>query len=249
MLAKQYLICSGKGGVGKSTLSVCLARALCRRGKRVLLVDCDKGFRTLDLLTGLGGEAVYDWQDVLLARCAPQDAVLKTPDGMLGLLVPPANPDAEPDAEDFFAMLSSLVPEYDFCFLDAPAGASEWVRALARGVENALLVATPDAVSVRAAANTAQSICDGVPVPEMRLIINRFDADAVRSGECYSADRVITETCVRLLGAVPEDVHLSKLAAGKKPARQTEAALDRIAGRLLGEEIPFREKKIKSTLF
>lgn len=248
-MAQQFLICSGKGGVGKSTLTVCLSRALCRRGKRVLLVDCDKGFRTLDLLTGLGGEAVYDWQDVLLARCTPQDAVLKTPDGSLGLLVPPADPDAEPAAEDFFAMLSALSKEYDFCFLDAPAGASEWVRSLSHGVENALLVATPDAVSVRAAAHTAQSICDGAPAPELRLIINRFDAEAAKGGECYSADRVVSETCVRLLGAVPEDVHLSKLAAGKKPARQTEAAFDRIAGRLLGEEIPFREKKIKSILF
>lgn len=248
-MAKIYLVCSGKGGVGKSTLTVCLSRALCRRGKRVLLVDCDKGFRTLDLLTGLGGEAVYDWRDVLLARCAPQDAVLKTPDGALGLLVPPADPDSEPAAEDFFAMLSSLLPEYDFCFLDAPAGASEWVRSLARGADTALLVATPDAVSVRAAAHTAQCICDGENAPETRLLINRFDADAAKDGECFSADRVVSETYVRLLGAVPEDAHLAKFAAGKKPARQTEAAFDRIAGRLLGEEIPFREKKIKSILF
>ena len=51
---KRYLICSGKGGVGKSTLSVCIARALCARGKSVLLTDCDVGLRALDLLTGLG---------------------------------------------------------------------------------------------------------------------------------------------------------------------------------------------------
>ena len=43
------VITSGKGGVGKSTVTVGLGRALAQRGRRVLLVDCDAGLRSLDL--------------------------------------------------------------------------------------------------------------------------------------------------------------------------------------------------------
>ena len=49
---EKILFASGKGGVGKSTAAVCLARALAKRQKRVLLVDCDVGLRALDLLAG-----------------------------------------------------------------------------------------------------------------------------------------------------------------------------------------------------
>ena len=47
------VITSGKGGVGKSTLAVGLGRALAQRGRRVLLVDCDAGLRSLDRMTGV----------------------------------------------------------------------------------------------------------------------------------------------------------------------------------------------------
>lgn len=87
---KRYLICSGKGGVGKSTLSVCIARALCARGKSVLLMDCDVGLRSLDLLTGLGQSAVYTWQDVLSENCTLSDALLTDTTGKFSLLIPPA---------------------------------------------------------------------------------------------------------------------------------------------------------------
>ena len=88
-MAKRLLICSGKGGAGKSTTAVCLAHALTARGQRVLLIDCDAGLRTLDLLTGLGAEAVYTWLDAAESVCAPSDALLKTEDGRLGLMLPP----------------------------------------------------------------------------------------------------------------------------------------------------------------
>lgn len=69
------VITSGKGGVGKSTVSVGLARALSKRGKRVLLIDCDAGLRSLDRLTGVEKILVYDVSDVVNGRCAPIEAI------------------------------------------------------------------------------------------------------------------------------------------------------------------------------
>lgn len=69
------VITSGKGGVGKSTASVGLGRALAARGRRVLLVDCDAGLRGLDRLSGTEEDLVYDISDVVFGRCSPAQAI------------------------------------------------------------------------------------------------------------------------------------------------------------------------------
>lgn len=248
-MAKQHLVCSGKGGVGKSTVTVCLARALCARGCRVLLVDCDVGLRALDLLTGLGADAVYNWQDVLDKVCAPSDALLRDADSRLALLMPPSRLETPFCAERFAAMLDSAAKDFDFCFLDAGAGTEGIVPQLFSAVDNVLLVATPDPVCARAAGVMADRLSEFFSAEHLRLLLNRFDAQSVRYGEAFSADRMIDETGVRLLGAVPEDANLRRLSAGAAPAPATSAAFDRIARRLQGEEVPFQEKKVKSARF
>lgn len=69
------VITSGKGGVGKSTVSVGLGRALAQRGRRVLLIDCDAGLRSLDRMTCTEEALVFDLSDVIQGRCAPADAI------------------------------------------------------------------------------------------------------------------------------------------------------------------------------
>lgn len=54
----RILVTSSKGGVGKSTTSLLLALSLAKRGKRVLLCDCDIGSRCLDMLLGIEDEVV-----------------------------------------------------------------------------------------------------------------------------------------------------------------------------------------------
>lgn len=238
-MAKRFLVCSGKGGVGKSTLTVCLARALCARGKRVLLVDCDAGLRTLDLLTGLGAGAVYSWQDVLNDACTLSDAMLFDESGRLALLIPGNRANERFDGEAFSALLGEACKDFDFCFLDAGAGIGEALFLFARASHSALLVATPDRISARAARQTAQMLEASVPTCELRLLLNRYLPERVRYGDALSADVMIDETGVQLLGAIPEDSQLQKLGSGEMPTAKTAAAFDRVARRLLGEHIPF----------
>ncbi len=240
---KRYLICSGKGGVGKSTLSVCIARALCARGKSVLLVDCDVGLRSLDLLTGLGQSAVYTWQDVVSENCMLSDALLTDAVGRLSLLMPPAVLFEPISAEKFSQMLEKAAVDFDFCFLDAGAGVDGIVPMLAQASETALVVATPDSVSARAAAKTAEMLWQILPPERLRLLLNRYSVSAVRDGINLCADDMIDETGIRFLGAVPEDAGLRVLPCGKGIASRTASAFDRIAARLLGEAVPFSVRK------
>lgn len=101
------VITSGKGGVGKSTLAVGLGRALAQRGRRVLLVDCDAGLRSLDRMTGTEENLVFDIADVVFARCSPAEAIYPC-GGAEGLFLLPA-PSL---GEDFIrpGVMKKLVP-------------------------------------------------------------------------------------------------------------------------------------------
>lgn len=241
---KRYLICSGKGGVGKSTVSVCLARALCARGKSVLLVDCDIGLRSLDLLTGLGQSAVYTWQDVLAGECTLSDALLTDAAGQISLLMPPAVLTEPLSAEKLSEMLEKAAIDFDYCFLDAGAGIDGVVSAFASVCDAALVVATPDEVSARAAANCAEMLWKTLPPERLRLILNRYSVSAARDGVNLCADDMIDETGIRFLGAIPEDAGLHILPCPKGAASRTAAAFNRIAARLLGENMPFSVRKL-----
>mgnify|MGYP000013654020 CR=1 FL=1 len=63
-MAEKYIVCSGKGGSGKSTVTVGLAAALASAGKRVLCADADISVRSLDLLLETG-------EDILLIGMTP----------------------------------------------------------------------------------------------------------------------------------------------------------------------------------
>ena len=141
-------------------------------------------------------------------------------------------------------MLSTAAIDFDFCFLDAGAGTDGIVPTLARVCDAALVVATPDSVSARAAAKTADMLWKTLPPERLRLLLNRYSISAVRDGVNLSADDMIDETGIRFLGAVPEDAGLRLLPCGKGMSSRTAAAFDRIAARLLGEPVPFSVRKL-----
>ena len=69
------VITSGKGGVGKSTMSAGLGCALACRGKRVLLIDGDAGLRSLDSILNIEKNVVFDISDIVSGNCEPIRAI------------------------------------------------------------------------------------------------------------------------------------------------------------------------------
>ena len=59
MNAQCIMVCSGKGGTGKSTVSVLLGACLARLGRKTLLVELDSGLRSVDIIAGVYGRTVY----------------------------------------------------------------------------------------------------------------------------------------------------------------------------------------------
>src|SRR6056297_2594381 len=77
MTAKSIVITSGKGGVGKTTVSANLGTALAMLDNRVCLIDADIGLRNLDVVIGLENRIVYDIVDVVENNCRLEQALIR----------------------------------------------------------------------------------------------------------------------------------------------------------------------------
>lgn len=236
------VITSGKGGVGKSTVSVGLGRALAQRGRRVLLIDCDAGLRSLDRMTGTEEQLVFDIADVVYGRCAPVEAIYPCAEEESLFLLP-----APSSGENMIrpAVMRKLVPflkkYYDHILLDSPAGVGGGFRAAACAGDRALIVCTPDPVCVRGA-SSVRDLLKNLDVNDSRLIINRFNGRFFNeTGVFGDLDGVIDAAGSRLFGVVPEDFSLAGAFLKGKRAKESSPgmmALSRMAGRLEGEDIP-----------
>lgn len=83
-------VASSKGGIGKSTAALGISRALCARGKKVLLADLDYGNACLDMLCRVEDSVLYTSADVSRGICLPEEAVIKPEGEALFLLAAPS---------------------------------------------------------------------------------------------------------------------------------------------------------------
>lgn len=118
-------VLSGKGGVGKTNLSLNLACALYQAGFKNLLMDCDMGLANLDVLLGITPEG--NLQDALLGDARLSDVLYPLEPKGFDVLpaasgVPELN-DMRPDLRDMLLeRLEPVLGKYDYIFMDLGAG-------------------------------------------------------------------------------------------------------------------------------
>ncbi len=235
-MAKKIVVASGKGGVGKSTFTVAVARALAKSGNRVLIIDCDR-LRSVDLLVGVTKELVYDFGDVIHGRCDASDAVYES--GLVCVLSCPSDYDGI-DSESMKELVDHYDCDYNFILFDAPAGIGRGLSLACAAADWGIVVATPDLVCVRSACTAANEM-SRMGVKQSRLVINRADTKDIIKGKLLNIDKVIDSTQVQLIGVVPEDEKLRDGAMGGmiyKKRQTSYVAFSNIAKRICGEYIP-----------
>ncbi|MDR1891575.1 MAG: P-loop NTPase [Oscillospiraceae bacterium] len=241
----MIVVSSGKGGTGKSVVSGGLGTALCRLGKKVLLIDSDEGMSSLDLILGMSDAFVYDFADLVHRHCTPAQAI-RPVSGVLGLFLITAPSDIGQLPSDKVISLFSnqLAGIFDYVIIDSPAGVgSGFIRAV-NLQKNALIVVTPDPVSIRDAARV-QAMLGELGVKNVRMIINKFETSLVEDGELPNIDDVIDHSGIQLIGVIPNDVMVLRCYSAGIPVTsgRAAAALGRIAGRLEGSYIPLPPAK------
>ena len=144
MNAQTIMICSGKGGTGKSTVSVLLGAQLGAWGRRVLLIELDSGLRSVDMIAGVYGKTVYDIEDVLCGRCDGSKAIVPSPlyPGLSVISAPYEG--GEVRAAPLAGLILAMREYFDYILLDTAAGMGAPFTAANRLADRALVVLTPD---------------------------------------------------------------------------------------------------------
>ena len=156
------VVTSGKGGVGKSTVAANLAYGLAFDKRHVLLVDMDSGLRSLDLMFGAENELVFDLTDVLDGICDIRQALfpVKMRPGLFLLPASQNSGSASLSPADVSSLLNNLKRSFDYIILDCPAGIERGFRNAVAPADSAILVITPDNVSLRSGERAYQLLTD-----------------------------------------------------------------------------------------
>ncbi len=147
---KVLAVTGGKGGVGKTNVSVNLSLALAEMGQRVVLMDADLGLANVDVLLGL--KAQYTLADVLNGDRNLRDILINGPGGMK---VVPASSGVQQmsalSAQEHAGLVhafSDISDQVDVLVVDTAAGISETVVSFVRAAQEAVIVVCDEPSSI-----------------------------------------------------------------------------------------------------
>lgn len=216
-------VMSGKGGVGKTNLTLNLAAALHAWGSRTLLMDCDLGLSNLDVLLGIAPEGTL--QDLLLADTDICDVICTAGDDGFDIL-PAASgvPEmAELDEDMRDLLIRQLMPvlgSYDYVLLDLGAGISPTVQAFAGMTAVRILVVTPEPTSLTDGYTLMKVMASNHDVRDFFVVVNQ--AENKREAEMsfarlHTAGRRFLDLEPVFLGFVHQDPHVAEAVRRQVP--------------------------------
>ncbi len=247
MATRKIIVASSKGGVGKSTVALGVANALCTLGKKVLLCDLDFENRCLDLYMGIENATLFNVADIAKGRATPSRAIIKNSAGLSFLaapegVVPGGFGEADISKEDLAKALKKAVDsaEYDFAVFDT--GTAHEIPALLADTfkgATALVVASHQSTSSRGAERTA-SLLESHGIRECKLVVCGYEFIEAARRERRGVIDIIDSSRVPLIGAVPYDRSLMlSNERGVKAPEESDASVAflNIALRLCGESV------------
>lgn len=245
-MSRIIVTTSGKGGVGKTTVTANLGMALARLGRQVALVDADFGLRNLDLLLGLENRVVYTAIEVFAGECRLEQALVKDKREPGLVLLPAAqNRNKEAVSPDQMQQLSSaLTKVYNYVLIDSPAGIEKGFENAIAAAKEAIIVTTPEIASVRDA-DRVVGLLEAQGIKRIHLIVNRLRPTMVQVNEMMSVQDVQEILAIPLIGVIPEDERVIVSTNRGEPLVLAEnpslagIAFDNIARRLEGETVEF----------
>ena len=243
MPGKVIVVTSGKGGVGKTTITANLGLGLAQRGKNVVVVDADIGLRNLDVILGLENRIVYDLVNVVEGVCELRQALIRDK-RCKNLSLLPAAQTRDKDsvsADQILDLTDRLRAEWDYTLIDSPAGIEDGFKNAAIGADAAVVVTTPEVPAVRDA-DRVIGLLESVGKKDSSLIVNRLRPDMVKKGDMMEVNDVLEILAIDLLGVVPEDEEMVVYANRGEPAilnpkSKAGEALKNMSKRIDGEEV------------
>jgi ATP-binding protein involved in chromosome partitioning len=207
-LGRIIAVSSGKGGVGKSTVTVNLAVALAQQGKRVGIIDADIYGPNLPLMLGVNAPPMVEHEKIIPLEAHGVKVM------SLGFLIERDQPAIwrGPIVMKIITQFLNDVAwgQLDFLFVDMPPGTGDAQLSLVQAakIEGAVIVTTPQEVSVGDALRGAKMF-ERVNVPLLGIVENMSWFESPETGKPMAifgsggGQRLATELGVPLLGQVP----------------------------------------------
>ncbi len=195
-------IASGKGGVGKTWLSVTLAHLFARSGRSVLLFDGDIGLANVDVQLGLTPQR--DLSSVLSGRNTLKEAITHYAEGGFDIIAGRSGSASLATMpleklEIIANSLRAMQNDYDFVMIDLGAGIEQHVQYLASIASRCLVVVTDEPTSLTDAYAFIKIAQSSKPAPEIGIVINQ----AATQKEGDATYQAISKACANFLGISP----------------------------------------------
>lgn len=209
-------VTSGKGGVGKTNVVANLALALCRLGKRVLILDADLGLGNMDVLLGLNPR--YTIQHVLSGEKRLEEVIVNVPAGFH--LLPAASGIQEltdlTQAQRMFLLdeFDALQQFFDVLFIDTGAGISANVMYFNFAAMEKVVVITNEPASLTDAYALIKVLANKYHQKKFRILINSArtsqEAEQIYRHLCVVVDKFLGSLSLDYLGWIPYDDNVPK---------------------------------------
>jgi len=247
--ARRITVTSGKGGVGKSNISLNLAIAYGRLKKRVLLIDADTNLANIDILLGL--HIRQSLADVVLGDAFFSDVMVNGPEGIK--ILPGSSGIIEMVERDstvrdkLLTAFEEFERIYDIIVIDTGAGLSENVLAFILGADDVVLVTNSEPTSITDAYAMVKVAIQQNPAVKIHVIVN-LAVNRAQAEETFEklqlAVRNFLQAEISMLGFLPVDPNIP-VAVGKQepftslfPRSTATNSLMMMARKLLKISIP-----------
>lgn len=196
--ARIISITSGKGGVGKTSISVNIAATLAKKGKKVLVIDADLGLSNVEIMLGVTPSNTL--RDVIKEGKSLEEVIINGPfnidfiSGGNGFLELAELSDI--DREEILIKIQKLDELYDIIIIDTGAGISKNVTAFLEISDEVLVVTTSEPTALTDAYSIIKVLHEAKLEQQMGLIINRVK----NKNEYQQASDILINTAKKFLG-------------------------------------------------
>lgn len=231
-MSKITLVCSGKGGDGKSTFSSLIGKSLCNNGYKVLLVEINSQSSSLHINLGCENSVIYNMNDILMNNCKPNDAILETKLSKNLYFIPSLNSTRNIDIDSFLKLLNGLKKFFNHIVIDV--NDDSVIPRLSEYIDSGIVITTLEPSSIKNACHTINNINEHF-IDKYSFVVNNLHLDIFDNNFYKNIDDVIDILGIRLLGVIPTDTKLfNGMFLGSKISGTTVQIYESICSRLIG---------------